>query len=289
MDSITLPPEREFPASLEEVDAHSLYAAFEKITDGRCKRGIRYPVALILTLIVEASLMGEPKLSGVSQWVRLRGTWLNEVLHLQRTRWPAASTSTYVLERLDEGEVTRVVQQCLTRAQTSRRCGEEPSRLATQGGREQSAHIAMDGKTMRGTLGHQAATQPSVHLLALYEVNTATVLAQRAVATKQNEISAAPALMTPEQTKGRIYSADARPTQKKWCRQVICDEGDYLLIAKDNQASLHEDLALFLDDREADRTDWQTASTCNKGHGRLEKRTLLATTELNDAPLARLG
>jgi hypothetical protein len=52
MDDITLPPEREFPASLEEVDAHSLYAAFEKITDGRCKRGIRYPVALILTLIV---------------------------------------------------------------------------------------------------------------------------------------------------------------------------------------------------------------------------------------------
>ena len=282
MDYITLTPEREFPTSLEDVDAHSVYAAFEQITDGRSKRGIRYSVALILTLIVLAKLMGEPKLSGVSQWVRLRGAWLNEVLHLQRTRWPAASTYTYVLERLDESEVTRVVQQCLTRAETSRRCGEEPSRLATQVGREQSAHIAMDGKTMRGTLGHEADTQPSVHLLALYEVNTGTVLAQRPVATKENEISAAPELATPERIKGRIYSADAMHTQKKWCRQVIRDEGDYLLIAKNNQATLHEDLALFLDDPEADRTGWQTASTCNKGHGRLEKRTLVATTELND-------
>jgi hypothetical protein len=102
MDYITLAPEMELPTSLEDVDAHSVYAAFEKITDGRCKRGIRYPVALMLTLIVLAKLMGEPKLSGVSQWVRLRGRWLNEVLHLQRTSWPAASTSTYVLERLDE-------------------------------------------------------------------------------------------------------------------------------------------------------------------------------------------
>ena len=63
---------------------------------------------------------------------------------------------------------------------------------------------------------------------------------------------------------------------------MIRDEGDYLLIAKNNQATLHEDLALFLDDPEADRSCWQTASTCNKGHGRLEKRTLVATTELND-------
>src|SRR5713226_9203803 len=76
MDYIIHAPEMDLPASLNEVDAYCVYAAFEKITDGRCKRGIRYPVALILTLIVLAKLMGEPKLSGVSQWVRLRGTWL---------------------------------------------------------------------------------------------------------------------------------------------------------------------------------------------------------------------
>jgi hypothetical protein len=97
-----------------------------------------------------------------------------------------------VLERLDEQEVTPVVQECLTRAETSRRCGEDPSRLATQAGHEYSAHIAMDGKTLRGTLSHEAVTQPSVHLLSLYEVKTGTVLAQRAVLTKEHEISAAP-------------------------------------------------------------------------------------------------
>jgi len=282
MDYITLAPQKELPHSLEEVDAHSIYAAFEKITDGRCKRGIRYSVALILTLIVLAKLMGEPKLSGVSQWVRLRGKWLNEMVHLQRTCWPAASTYTYVLERLDAQEVTQVMQQCLTRAETSRRCGEEPSRLATQQGAEQRAHIAMDGKTMRGTLGHEAPKQEAVHLLSLYEVATGAVLAQRAVRTKENEISAAPELVTPELLKGRIYSADAMHPQKNWCRQVTCAGGDYLLIAKNNQSTLREDLALYLEDPEADRSAWVTASTCDKGHGRLEKRTLVATTDLNE-------
>ena len=142
---------------------------------------------------------------------------------------------------------------------------------------------------MRGTLGHEAPTQESVHLLSLYEVSTGIVLAQRAVATKENEISAAPDLTTPERITGRIYSADAMHTQKKWCRQVIREKGDYLLIAKNNQSSLREDLALYLEDPEADRTCWQTASTCNKGHGRLEKRTLVATTDLNDAPFTRLA
>jgi phosphoglycerate-specific signal transduction histidine kinase len=83
-----------------------------------------------------------------------------------------------VLERLAEQDVTRVMQECLTRAEANRRCGEEPSRLANQAECDHSAHIAMDGKTMRGTLSHEATTQPSVHLLSLYEVKAGTVLAR---------------------------------------------------------------------------------------------------------------
>ncbi len=63
------------------------------------------------------------------------------------------------------------------------------------------------------TSSHEVANQPSVHLLSLYEVKTGTVLAQRAVATKENEISAAPLLVTPELIKVRIYRADAMHTR----------------------------------------------------------------------------
>lgn len=39
----------------------------------------------------------------------------------------------------------------------------------------------MDGKTLRGTLGHAQENQPPVHLLALYECDSSIVLAQEAV------------------------------------------------------------------------------------------------------------
>lgn len=130
---------------------------------------------------------------------------------------------------------------------------------------------------------HRVPKQKSVHLLSLYEVQTGTVLAQRAVATKENEISVAPELVTPDLLKGRIYSADAMHTQKKWCRQVIRAGGQYLLIAKANQATLHEDLTLYLEDSEADRTCWRTASICKEGHGRLEKHFLIGIPDLNDS------
>ena len=65
---------------LVEVDAFSVYRAFEQIQDGRHKRGVRYSSALILTLIVLAKLAGMTTLAGIAEWVRLRAAWLNQVL-----------------------------------------------------------------------------------------------------------------------------------------------------------------------------------------------------------------
>lgn len=55
-----------------------------------------------------------------------------------------------------------------------------------------------------------------------------------------------------------------------------------MLIAKGNQATLREDLRLFFKEPPSDCRDWRTARTVNKGHGRLEIRELVVSTELND-------
>jgi hypothetical protein len=69
--------------------------------------------------------------------------------------------------------------------------------LVEQGGQQEKQHVAVDGKTLRGTLGHESASQPSVHVLSVYEVRTGLVLAQRSVAEKENEITAVNELLTP--------------------------------------------------------------------------------------------
>lgn len=74
----------------EPLDALSLSVTFQQLPDGRKKRGVRYPLALLLTLIVLVKLTGEVSRSGVVDWVRLRQEWLNQVLGLQQKRWPVS-------------------------------------------------------------------------------------------------------------------------------------------------------------------------------------------------------
>jgi hypothetical protein len=54
-----------------------------------------------------------------------------------------------------------------------------------------------------------------VHLLAFYECHSGVVLAQRSIGSKENEISAAAALIHPALVKGRLISADAMHPQTK--------------------------------------------------------------------------
>jgi hypothetical protein len=65
--------------------------------------------------------------------------------------------------------------------------------------------------------------------------------------------------------KRRIFSADALHTQYAFCWSVKRWDGDYVLIAKDNQANLAEYLRLFFTEPPADCRDWRTAPHAIEG------------------------
>jgi hypothetical protein len=71
------------------------------------------------------------------------------VLPITRKSFPCAATSSNVLRAVDAEQVNQLLTQALTRVRAAERCGDEPSRLAEQVQRE--AHVALDGKTLRGT------------------------------------------------------------------------------------------------------------------------------------------
>lgn len=281
MDYTTLATTIEQAQPSLQVDAQTFYRAFEQVTDGRKKRGVRYPLALVLTLIVLAKLAGETSLSGVTDWVRERKEDLAQAFHVNGTRFPCVATYSYVLRHVNAEEVTQVIYHFFTQQEAKKRCGSEPSRLLSQNGRAEKAHVALDGKTLRGTLGHESAEQGPVHLLALYETSTGTVLTQHQVCEKENEISAVKTWLQAFQVQDRIVSADAMHTQRFFCAMLRRFQSHYLLIAKKNQPQMYEDLQLFFEDPQADRSGWQSAKSCDKGHGRLEIREITTSSELN--------
>ena len=283
MDCITLGTHLQALEPIEEVEALSLYRAFEQMSDHRQKRGVRYPLAIVLSLLVLGKLAGMTSFAGIAEWVRWRANWLKEVLPLTRASLPCASTYGNVLRTIEAEEMTRMLAEWLTRLEATSRCGAEPSRLLTQPeAREQHVHVALDGKTLRGTLEHAATDQRSWHLVALYETQTGIVLAQQAVPDKSNEITLEATLLTPSLVQGRIVTADALHTQRSCCADIHRFGGYYVLLAKANQPTLEEDLRLFFTEPPVDCRDWRQARTCDKAHGRLEVRELIASTELNE-------
>src|SRR5437588_10285550 len=115
----------------------------------------------------------------LAEWVRLRAQWLRQVLPIARETFPCASTYSNVLRALDAEQVNQVLAQLLTRVRASQRCGEEPSRLVGQAQSAEPVHLALDGKTLRGTLGHSAADQRKMHQLGLYDTQTGVLLKEQ--------------------------------------------------------------------------------------------------------------
>src|ERR1700676_2857734 len=157
------------------IDPASLYGAFEQVRDGRKKKGKRYPLPLLLALLMLGKLAGETSVNGIVDWINERAGWLRHQLNWPK-RFPTNSTYSEALARCDAQQLVTVIASVLLKARAVEQCGTEPSRLQVHPQEEALTHVAMDGKTVRGTLGHESEGQPSVHLLSLYECQSGIVL-----------------------------------------------------------------------------------------------------------------
>src|SRR5512135_1421741 len=91
--------------------------------------------------------------------------------------------------------------------------------------------VAIDGKTLRGSQGHQL---PGVHLLAAYCRDVEAVIAQLAVPGKTNERKTALQLLKLIPLEGTPITGDAAFAQRDLCEAVVRGRGDYFLTVKDN-------------------------------------------------------
>lgn len=254
----------------KEIEALSVYQAMQQLEDKRHRKGKRYSLALILTLIILAKMAGETTLLAITDWVRFRSSWLHQVLPETRATFPCVATYSNVLRSVDPAQVTQLLMDLLTRARAKGR---------TQG---EQQHVVIDGKTLRGTQHHQAEDQQKMHHVNVYEARTGIILKEHMVREKESELTQVEAFLTPVLLQGRIISADALYTQKAVCQQVLAAGGDYILWVKLNQPALHEDLRLFFLEPPLDCRDWRTDSVAEKGHGRQTSRQIQVSTELND-------
>ncbi len=260
----------------------SLYEVCQQVVDGPEARGKRYDLAGLLVVLVLAKLAGMQSLLGASDWIRDQETFLREGLQLSWKRMPCANTYSYALGRLDSQQVNAALAAWCVRKEAESRCGEEPSRLVAQVS-ERAVHLAIDGKALKGS-GKQAygGEAPQKHVLHVYEVQTGIVLQQCPIAKEHNEVSTLKPLLSEVLCKGRILTSDAAQSYHEFGRLVKRLGGDVIVFIKDNTPATRADLELFFEDKQADRRTWQSDEQIEKGHGRLERRQIITSPDLND-------
>lgn len=250
----------------------SLYNRFQALHDKRKAKGKRYALATILMGIFLAKLCGEDKPSGIAEWVRLREQWLIKSLGLKRERMPHHNTYRRVLANgIDVAEF------------------EDLAREHFKHSGETGYHVvaSMDGKIARGTINADA--HDGLYLLAIYLPGEGVTLAQVAIESKQNEISAAPSLISCINVRNKVVIGDALHTQRQISIQIGTASGNYLWVVKGNHPQLLQDLHDWFDlsvpllpGMGCPPKDFRSATVINKGHGRLEVRTLTTSSQLND-------
>ena len=248
----------------------SLFEAFAGLHDQRDARGVRYALTTMLVFIVLAKLAGENQVRGIAHWVKLNIEVLAALLALTRVQAPHATTYSRILgQAIALNELERVTSAF----------------FAGQPGAGQSVHVILDGKVMRGTI--PAGRTQGMHLLAAYLPEEGWVLVQVEVSAAENEIPAALRVVKRLNLCGKIVTADAMLAQRELAAEIVQRGGDYVWVIKDNQPETVKALeTLFAPETcvpgfsPASHDDFKTAVTVEKGHGRLEQRTITVSSNL---------
>jgi len=256
------------------IDIAHLLDYLRRVKDGRKRRGIRYPVEIILALFILAKLCGENKVYGIADWVQLRSEYLIDALEmkLKRRRLPHHSTYRRILTNEVSADDLEII------------FSEYLSQLPRRG---QEMVIVIDGKTVRGTI---TVEDPfGLHLLAAYLPGEGIVLMQMVVEKdKENEIVVAPKLLRCLDLRNKVVIGDAMHTQRQISVQIVEAGGDFVWIVKDNQANTRQAIEqLFAPEKSVPglgcpAMDFQSAQTTEKQSGRIETRQITVSSLMND-------
>jgi predicted transposase YbfD/YdcC len=272
MDYTNLAPYQDVNENGLIFELGSLYTYFERVRDSRKPKGKLYALVSLLVLMLLAKLSGEDKPSGIADWVAHRVEPLVEMKILHQKRAPSHMT------------YRRVLQNVISAAEFEQLIREYHQEQLTP---QQELVMSMDGKTLRGTI--PAGEMRGTHLLSLYVPDQGLVLAEAKVDQKENEIVLAPQILKQVTLSGAIVIGDAMHAQREISGQILEAGGDFIWTIKGNQPRTHWAIEkLFVHEVCNMKLGAPLSKHCrqrscvSKGHGRIETRTLLVSTELND-------
>lgn len=252
------------PASHSRPPNCSVTKYFSRLKDPRRRHRRLHSLQDIIVIALCAVIAGAQDWQEVALFGRERCDWLKRFLPLVNGV-PSHDTFERVFDRLSPQAFQTCFRQWVEAIQEM---------LSFK-------HIAIDGKTLRGSGSGKLGP---LHLVSAWATAQRLSLGQVAVDQKSNEITAIPLLLELLDLHGALVTIDAMGCQKAIAQGIVDGGGDYILTVKENQEHLLEDIRQsFVDACDKDFVGFEhdTFETREKGHGREEHRcyTVLHQTE----------
>jgi predicted transposase YbfD/YdcC len=236
-------------------------SCFRDVSDPRREQGTYHGLRSIIGIALLAVLCGANDWEAIAAYGQEKVDWLNQFLDLP-CGIPSADTFERVFQRIDPEAFESGFRQWVSQII-------EPLGVKV---------VAMDGKTHRGSYD-RASKLKALHTVSAWSSEHRLVLAEVAVSSKSNEITAIPQLLNLLQLAGAVVTMDAMGTQKTIACQIRTQKADYVLSLKSNHPNLYNAVTSWLEAAQAKA--WQgivhqSAASLEDGHHRHEQRQLWA-------------
>lgn len=243
----------------------SLIDHFAALDDPRQSGKVLYPLPEILLVVLCGTLAGAEDFVEMRRWAGVNHSFLQRFLPYAGGL-PSHDTLNDVINAID-GDL---FSQCFSDWVDSLR-----EAMIDPDGPEV---VAIDGKTSRRTHDRRKDRGP-LHMVSAWASRQRLVLGQQSCEAKSNEITAIPLLLERLALAGALVTIDAMGCQTKIAQKIIDRGGDYLLAVKDNQPSLHDEIAQYFKDVTPAKFD--RLQTTDGDHGRIEVRHHLVSHDVD--------
>ena len=180
----------------------NLITSLQEIRDFRASRGRRYPLWLILLLVIMGTISGCRSYYALEDFGARHYGAVSEQLGLKVTRLPSDTTFRRILQKLDFQTLAQQFEQWVNSTFTL----------------EPDEWVAIDGKSIRGTVTEPGtAYQNFVSLVSVYSHQQGVVLAAQQFESKHNsELQVVQIMLEALQLEGVVFTMDALHCQKNY-------------------------------------------------------------------------
>lgn len=195
----------------------------QQVPDPRGRKGRRHPLTAMLAVIVAAMLCRFEGYEAVAQWVRLLPIEFWHAFGGTR-KPPCANCYRELMNQVCPYKLERALNAWIS----------EGLGLHLE---DEAAGIIIDGKVLRGTRSEHART---MQILAALDQHTGCVLSETQIASETNEAQTAIEFLKGLVLQGKTVVGDAAFCQRSICETIVSEHGEYLILVKDNQPTLHQ-------------------------------------------------